>query len=405
MATSLTAVPESSEAAIPGLRARDDATSAEWPIYAVVVASACIVVGLIWDISWHRTIGRDTFWSPPHVLEQLAAIIAGLSCGYLALSTTFAGESDARDKSVRFWRFFQAPLGAWVCIWGTIMMITSAPFDNWWHNAYGLDVKIISPPHMVLASGMIGIELGAMLMALGAQNRARTESARRRLGIIFSVASGLVIVMVTIMLTEDASFANDMHGSRFYKATGLMLPVFLVAFARASRLSWPATRIAVVYMLVSMVAIWVLQLVPARPMLAPIYNAVTHMVPMPFPMLLFIPAAVLDLVMRRFGDGRDWTLALVLGVAFVGVMLVVHWYWAEFMLSPNARNVFFAADQWDYTNRLGPWRYEFWNLDRDSGGNFSPALLAQGLGVAALMAIVSSRLGLWWGKGMSRIQR
>ncbi len=405
MATSLTAVPESSEAAIPGLRARDDATSAEWPIYAVVVASACIVVGLIWDISWHRTIGRDTFWSPPHVLEQLAAIIAGLSCGYLALSTTFAGESDARDKSVRFWRFFQAPLGAWVCIWGTIMMITSAPFDNWWHNAYGLDVKIISPPHMVLASGMIGIELGAMLMALGAQNRARTESARRRLGIIFSVASGLVIVMVTIMLTEDASFANDMHGSRFYKATALMLPVFLVAFARASRLSWPATRIAVVYMLVSVVAIWVLQLVPARPMLAPIYNAVTHMVPMPFPMLLFIPAAVLDVLMRRFGDERDWTLALVLGVAFVGVMLAVHWFWADFMLSPSARNFFFAADKWDYTNRPGPWQYQYWNLDRDAARNFSPLLLAQGLVVAALIAAASARFGLWWGKGMSRIQR
>ena len=30
-------------------------------------------------------------------------------------------------------------------------MLTSAPFDNWWHDAYGLDVKIISPPHMFLA--------------------------------------------------------------------------------------------------------------------------------------------------------------------------------------------------------------------------------------------------------------
>ena len=29
-------------------------------------------------------------------------------------------------------------------------MIVSAPFDNWWHNAYGLDVRIISHPHMVL---------------------------------------------------------------------------------------------------------------------------------------------------------------------------------------------------------------------------------------------------------------
>jgi hypothetical protein len=50
-------------------------------------------------------------------------------------------------------------------------MIMSAPFDDWWHNAYGLDVRIISPPHTLLASGMIGLQLGAGLMALGAQNR------------------------------------------------------------------------------------------------------------------------------------------------------------------------------------------------------------------------------------------
>ena len=53
------------------------ASSSYWPLYATLFASAAIVIGLIWDISWHRTIGRDTFWSPPHVLEQLAAIVAG----------------------------------------------------------------------------------------------------------------------------------------------------------------------------------------------------------------------------------------------------------------------------------------------------------------------------------------
>ncbi|HVF39606.1 MAG TPA: hypothetical protein VM939_06865 [Gemmatimonadaceae bacterium] len=404
MAVPVSAVPHSPESTAASLD-RERILASEWPIYAVVLSSACIVIGLVWDISWHRTIGRDTFWSPPHLLQQAGAIIAGLSCGYLALSTTFAGSPEARDKSVRFWRFFQAPLGAWVCIWGTLMMITSAPFDNWWHNAYGLDVKIISPPHMVLASGMIGVELGAMLMALGAQNRARSDSDRRRLGNIFAFAAGTIIVMVGIMITEDASFGNEMHGSLFYKMTGLMIPLFLVAFARASRLSWPATRIAIIYMLISMISIWVLQLVPARPLLAPIYNAVTHMVPMPFPLLLFIPAIALDMLMRRFGEDRDWLLSVVLGVAFVAVMLAVHWYWAKFLLSPYARNFFFAADQWDYTNRLGPWQYEYWNLDRDSAGKFSPAGLAKGLLVAALLATASSRLGLWWGKGMSKVQR
>src|SRR5687767_15160310 len=151
----------------PAPRARDE----EWPLRIVLAASVSIVVGLIWDISWHRSIGRDSFWSPPHLLEQLAAIVAGTSCGWVVLRATFAGNAADHARSVRFWGF-RGPLGAWVCIWGTLAMIASAPFDNWWHNAYGLDVKIISPPHMVLAWGMIAIQVGAMLMALARQNRA-----------------------------------------------------------------------------------------------------------------------------------------------------------------------------------------------------------------------------------------
>src|SRR5215208_1341530 len=251
MAATIPVLPDSSRTAHAD---RAGVIAAEWPIYAVLAASASKVLGLIWDISWHRTIGRDTFWSPPHLIEQIGAIVAGLSCGYVALKTTFAGSPDERARSVRFWKYFQAPLGAWVCIWGTIMMVTSAPFDNWWHNAYGLDVKIISPPHLVLASGMIAIQLGAMFMALGAQNRAISDSDRKRLAILFSISAAVIVEMVTVMITEDASFANTMHGSRFYRVTGLVLPLFLVAFARGSRLSWPATRIAIVYMLITMIA-------------------------------------------------------------------------------------------------------------------------------------------------------
>src|SRR5690242_11161058 len=76
-----------------------------WPLYALLAASLCITVGLMWDISWHRSIGRDTFWSAPHLLEQIAAVIAGLGCGWLVLRTTFAGGAAEKSRSVRFWGF------------------------------------------------------------------------------------------------------------------------------------------------------------------------------------------------------------------------------------------------------------------------------------------------------------
>src|SRR5581483_7701732 len=151
----------------PVARARAiDSAAAPWSIYAVLFASTSVILGVIWDISWHRTIGRDTFWTPAHMAIYLGGIVAGVACGWLALHTTFAGTPEERAQGVRFWRFFTAPLGAWVCIWGTFAMLTSAPFDDWWHNAYGLDVKILSPPHTVLALGIGAIQLGALLMTL-----------------------------------------------------------------------------------------------------------------------------------------------------------------------------------------------------------------------------------------------
>ena len=388
--------------AIPVSAAATRVETATWPLYAVMLSSACIVTGLIWDISWHRTVGRDTFWTYPHLLEQFAAALAGLSCGWLVLRTTFAGTPAERGATVGFWGF-RGPLGAWVCIWGTILMIASAPFDDWWHNAYGLDVKIVSPPHMVLALGMVSIEIGAMLMVLAAQNRA-PEAAARRYGLIYAAAGGILVTMMCTLIMEYAGMPNQMHGSMFYKVTGAVLPIFLVAFARASRLRWPATATAAVYMAIVIVMIWALEIVPATPKLAPIYNPVTHMVPPFFPLLLVVPAFLIDLVLHRAGRRHDWMLAVGLGVAFVVVMLAVHWFWAEFMLSPAARNPVLAADHWDYNRTLGPWRYQYWHLDGQAN-TFALAPFMRGLGFATLLAIASARIGLWWGNGMARVER
>ena len=75
-----------------------------------------------------------------------------MSSGLLALHTTFRGSAEEKASAVSFWGF-RAPLGAWVCVLGCGAMLASAPFDDWWHDAYGLDVRIVSPPHIVLGGG------------------------------------------------------------------------------------------------------------------------------------------------------------------------------------------------------------------------------------------------------------
>src|SRR5579862_3257420 len=67
----------------------------------LVVGAVSIVVGVIWDISWHRTIGRDTFWTPAHLAIYLGGLLGGCLGGWLVLRTSFIDSGKARTASVR----------------------------------------------------------------------------------------------------------------------------------------------------------------------------------------------------------------------------------------------------------------------------------------------------------------
>ncbi len=381
-----------------------------WYLTAVLFASTSVIFGGIWDISWHRTIGRDSFWTPAHLAIYAGGLAAGLSCGWLALKTTFSGTGTEVGRSVRMWGF-RAPLGAWVAIWGAIAMLTSAPLDDWWHNAYGLDVEILSPPHVVLALGICAIQLGALLMALSWQNRA-SERGQRRLGFAYAYSAGMLLLTLAVLMLEY-SFPNDWRGPAFHMISAGVYPLVLFAVGRAARLRWPATWTALVYMGVTLVMMWVLPLFPAEPLLAPILRNVDRMVPPEFPLVLVVPAIALDLLLRRGSrPGRaparrsvDWGLAAFGSVVFVGLFGVVHWYFGEFMLSEAARNYFFQGDTWGYMNAPGPWQYEFWNGNRFAGGEISASRFLARAWWALPIGFASARVGLWVGNWMMAVRR
>jgi len=369
---------------------------------AVLIASALIVIGLIWDISWHRSVGRDTFWTAPHLVEYVAALIVGTTCGWLILRSTFRGTDEERGQMVRFWGF-RGPLGAWAAVWGSLAMLVSAPFDDWWHNAYGLDVRIVSPPHILLGIGMMGIAVGAMLMTLAEQNR----SARnvKRFAIFFAISTAILLLLRATMTFEYTGFPNLWRGRPFYLISAAVFPVLLASVARAGRLRWPATATAGLFMLASLTLSWVLQQVPATPRLAPINNPITHFVAAPFPVALIVPALLFDFLYQRFGSGRDWRLALLLGAGFVLAFLAVSWPLSGFLLSPAARNGVFLADQWDYIAGPGAYRHEFWERLSSARAQFPPASIAKSLLLAALLGAASSRIGLALGGWMRKVQR
>lgn len=387
--------------AAPNLASRPDSAVAAsgpfpWLAPTVVVAAVCVMIGVYWDISWHMSIGRDTFWTPAHLLIQAGGLTAGLASGVVALRTTFGNDASAREASVRFWGF-RAPLGAWVCIWGCAAMLTSAPFDNWWHNAYGLDVRIISPPHAVLALGIGAICVGALLLSLAAQNRGGTQ--QKVATWLLLVAGALLLMDRAIMLTEYSS-KNMMHGGQFYRASMLAYPMAIVMMTRSSRIKWAGTLTAGIFMAIMLVLMWAVQLFPATPKLGPIYQPITRMVGMAFPVLVIVPAIGIDLVMERL-TLRPLALAPILAVTFLVLFIAVQWPFASFLMTPAARNAFFNADNFVYW--MSPTGVEFNRSWVPTEPGEWP--LGAHLAWALVLGTVSSYLGIWFGGWMTRVRR
>jgi len=373
-----------------------------WFIATIVASAAGIVLGLLWDISWHMTVGRDTIWTPPHVLEYLAAIAAGVSCGYVVLRTTFGGADDS--ATVRFWGF-RGPLGAWITIWGTFAMLASAPFDDWWHNAYGLDVKIVSPPHMVLFWGMLGIVVGALVLTASAQNRS-TENDTVRDAWLYACAGGIV-AFVYACGTIEYSWPNEQHSAVFYIVWAGPFPLWFATYARSGRLKYPATAAALICMAMWLVMGQILPLVHAIPRLAPIWNPRTYLWPPWFPTLLVVPAFGVDLVRRRLAAANAWTISLAMSATFVVLLCAVQWPIASYMVHGDSHNWLFHGHEWPYSTRLGPWAHRFWETERSATGMDDPPILSivPWLGVAAAVGTVTSRIGLAFGAWMSRVKR
>jgi hypothetical protein len=344
------------------------------------------------------SIGRDTFWTPAHVAIYFCGVLAGISCGYLILSITFGLQSGAQEAAVRIWGF-RGPLGAFIAAWGGIAMITSAPFDNWWHNAYGLDVKILSPPHVVLITGILAVKLGTLILILGAMNRAQGK-LRNRLNWLFLYVGGTVIMQAGV-LTAEYTWRGAMHSALFYRVVALAIPIPLVAVSKASGHRWPSTIVAAIYTAFWLGMLWILPLFPAEPKLGPVYQRVAHFIPLPFPLLLIGPAFVLDLLWPRMASWNQWRQAFMSGATFLLTFIAVQWPFADFLMSPLSRNRVFGTHYFGYNDVAG-FLYnpnEFVALEKTRSEFWI------GMAVAFVLAVITTRIGLAWGKWMQQTRR
>lgn len=380
-------------------------------VYIGVIASQLVILGILWDIAWHISIGRDGLFSAPHLAIYAGAASAGLFSGYQVLKISFWGSLIEKSKMVHFWGIFYSSLGGLFSIWGGIAAITSAPFDDWWHNTYGLDVQIFSPPHTVLLLGLMSVQVGAMVAVLAIlnckekiaylseqQNAIRTK----RLQWMFVFTAGFLVATVFTTLSEFLD-RWAMHSTTFYQISAAAFPLFLLATARGSDMKWGTTYIAITFMLFHWGVNAILRLLPAEPLLGPIYNKITTYQTLGFPILLVFPALGLDWLRAKFAAKNDWWLTLLLGFAYFLIFFVIHYPFGNFILeSPLARNWFWGTTSWSYQSEPNwEFRYKFaeWNVTKGINN------WAIGLGIALLLSLVSTRIGLAWGKWMQKVQR
>src|SRR5579872_3010658 len=373
-------------------------TAVPWFVWVLFAAVVSVVVGGYWDISWHMSIGRDTFWTPAHIAIQMCGILAGISCGYLILSATFGNDPALRAASVEVWKF-RGPLGAFIACWGGATMLSSAPFDNWWHNAYGLDVKIFSPPHVVLDGGVLAIQIGALVLIASTRNRAG-GALRRKLDWLLLVLGGM-ITMLALTVVWESTYRVLMHTAQCYRAVAVVVPVVFAGFARISEHRWARTIVAGVYTAYAMAMLWIFPLFPATPKLGPVYQRITHLVPMEFPLLVIVPAVLLDLLEPRMAGWKKWPKAAAFGASFLAAFLAVQWPFATFLVSPASSNWFFGTKYFAYFATPNGYdiRHLFVPIDYAAFGFWM--IMAE----AVLLAILSTRLGSAAGEWVRAIRR
>jgi len=129
-----------------------------WIYFLVAIGVALQVGAANWDIIWHGVVNVESFFTPPHTV-----LYSGVG---LSLITTVAGIifSIRQKTSLKkpFSIYYKIPNPLKLIALGCLVEVFSGQFDNWWHANFGFD-GLLSPPHLMLISGMLLSILGALI--------------------------------------------------------------------------------------------------------------------------------------------------------------------------------------------------------------------------------------------------
>ena len=129
-----------------------------WIYFLVAIGLALQVGAANWDIIWHGVVNVESFFTPPHTV-----LYSGVG---LSLIATVVGivvsiiQKTSLTNPFSVYRRIPNPLK--IIVLGCLVEVLSGQFDNWWHANFGFD-GLLSPPHLMLISGMLISIIGALI--------------------------------------------------------------------------------------------------------------------------------------------------------------------------------------------------------------------------------------------------
>ena len=179
---------------------------------ALIAAAGWLsLLATYWDDAWHTDIGRDSAWTPPHVVLYGSVAMAGV------VVVWWGAASLARGRSLAALTWPPLLLaGA-----GGAAVLAAAPIDAAWHAAYGRDAVLWSPPHMLTVFGSVAMLTGVL---------AGLTPARHR--VLEAALSGLLLGALAVTVMEYDTDVPQ-FSEVFYLPVLLAAGLLAVAVARA----------------------------------------------------------------------------------------------------------------------------------------------------------------------------
>lgn len=186
--------------------------------FLISIGVSLQISGSNWDIVWHGVRNVETFLTPPHsvIYSGVALAIGSVITGIIQ-----AGFRIRQQRNEATWFEVLAPsslpLSLKLAATGCTLQLTAGPFDFLWHSLFGFD-GLLSPPHSVLAVGMLMTALGALfgIYAHHSNPHSKANDARS-LSSIFSKLSFIIgfavflIVAVGVVLMFTLPFSKGQY--------------------------------------------------------------------------------------------------------------------------------------------------------------------------------------------------